>query len=308
MAKILTMKALNIYLIIGLIFSFYLTSCESEKNETPNDPVFSIEFSDDTSINENDIAFYDSSTCILFLSKELEFIYGTEDPPYSFAEFSVFVNHDKIYKGIVYPSTHFNGCPNLYIYSKTYPTFKSDIFPIIGSVLSKDTLNDYRIIESLEKSNLLHHGINCSIDSIKISSDNDSTLICSIRFLNNDNVNYYIPDPEKMDIMDFNVIANISLTNQETGEHFHVKGNYDNFYWDISIDDLSILKSKDELNYTYITTFSTVTIKEGLYDCYLGVLTSIRALGITLNIPLNQENGRIWIGYAASRNNNIFIK
>lgn len=295
----------NIYF-ISLMICHILISCSSENNTFSDDPEFSIKFTDGTIITEKDIAFYDSSTCFLFLNKAIDITVGNESPPYSFTEFSVFVNMDRIYQGIVYPSTLFNMPPDLYIFSKTYPTSKSDILPLICRILPKATLNDKRIIESLGKSNLLHHGITCTLDSVKICSDNDSVIICSITFKNNDQVNYYIPDPGKMDIRDFNVIANISLINKETNEHFHLAGNYDNFHWNITMHDLSILKSQEKVTRSYATPCKTA-IKKGLYDCYLGVMASTTNLSINITIPLEQETGRVWLGITNSKAESIKV-
>jgi hypothetical protein len=73
------------------------------------------------------------------------------------------------------------------------------------------------------------------------------------------------------------------------------------------MDDLSILESKGEVTYTYTTPCKNA-IKKGLYDCYLGVVTSITNLSINITIPLDQESGRVWVGEIHSIIYNIIVE
>ena len=289
----------KIYL-IALITCFILISCESE-----NDSGFSIKFSDGTIISEKDIAFYDSSTCFLFLNKELDLVVGTGEPPSTCTEFIVFVNNDIIYQGVIYPDFHYNAVPprSIYISSKTYPTFKSNILTIKGF---RDIINDHRIIMILEESNLLHHGITCTIDSVSVSSDNDTTVLCTITYKNYDQVNYYIPDPFKMAIPVFNSITQITLVNTETKEDIYVTSNFwITSDWNWKMSDLSILESNSKVTYTFKSPCSA-TIGKGLYDCYLWLDNNKHFLPFP--IPLDQEGGRVWVGQIYSSVKNIMIE
>ena len=171
------MYVLNRIWNFGLILSIFLISCES-KND--NYPVFSIEFQDGTIINEEDISFYDSSACILFLKAKIYLDYGSEGYPLDadFFDFSVFVNNDIVFQGIIFPDYNYNVTPQYtFISSKTYPDFESEILPFRfwRSCLG---MNDPRIIESLDKSNLLRHGITCSVDNVKLSPEDEFSAIC----------------------------------------------------------------------------------------------------------------------------------
>jgi hypothetical protein len=299
------MKKLISFFIFGLLISYVQISCDSEKDTKHNIPGFSIEFSDGTIIKEDDILFYDSSTCILFLKKNLTLIIGPEESPYTYTKFSVFVNEDKIYEGIFYPVIFEAMAPEPYISSKTYPDFNSNILEIKQH---KDIANDYRIIESLKKSNLLHHGISLTMDSVKIFSYQDSTLICSFTLRNNDFINYYIPDPVKMGISNFNNYTGggLRLKNKETNKYHWSNRDSITSDWDIlTMEDLSILESKSKITFTYMSSYSP-KIVPGLYQGDLRYNSMNYFLPVTLN--LDQENGRVWVGTIFSNIDNIIFE
>ena len=257
------MKNLFVFFNIMLIICFILISCESDNNNIINDPEFSIKFSDGTIINEKDIVFYDSSTCNLFLKNklQLDYVFG-EIPNVDFLEFSVYVDKDAIYQGIVYPAFVAAPSPNPYfIASYSYPNFESDIISLRYMDFytnSIDKRNNPQIIKSLEKTNLLKHGITCSIDSIYISSYIDSSVICVFTIQNHDFISYYIPDPNKMGAGRFSFcIGGLYLKNKKTNEDIY--RNYVNSVgWEVlTMDDLSLLESKSENTCTYEFIFNT---------------------------------------------------
>ncbi len=289
---------LNLGLIVGLI----LTSCEPE--DKPEFSVgFSVEFSNGTVINEKDISFYDSSTCILFLKDSLYLNFGFEGDAYiDFTEFSIFVDNDIIYKGIIYPDIFCAASPvPIYISSMTYPTFESDIIRINYFSYYKDSIpdprNDERIITALEKNGLLHHGISCEINNLALSSDNNLAVICTVTIKNHDNVNYYIPDPAKMGAEHFSYFTGgLNLLNKETNEYYYPSTDNATSEWnDLTMDDLSILESNSEVTYTFESLYNS-SLKKGLYDCNYSFSVLRVFWANTISIPLNQQNGRIWVG------------
>ena len=295
---------------LGFIIGLILTSCETEDKSG-----FSVEFSDGTVINEKDIAFYDSSTCILFLKDSLYLNFGIEGSAYvDYTEFSVLVDNDIIYKGIIYPDIFCAASPvPIYISSLTYPTFKSDIILINYFFYYKDSLpdprNDERIITALEKNGLLYNGISCEIKSLALSSNNDLAVICTVNIKKHDQVNYYIPDPAKMGAEYFSYFTGgLNLLNKETNEYYYPSSDNVTSEWnDLTMDDLSILESKSEVTYTYESLYST-SLKKGLYDCNY-IFTVLRVFWAnTISIPLNQQNGRIWVGNIYLEIDNILIE
>jgi len=67
------MKTTNLLTIIGFLIILILNSCDSMLNFEQNNSDLSIEFSDGTILNENEIEFYDSSTHTFFLKSNLKF-------------------------------------------------------------------------------------------------------------------------------------------------------------------------------------------------------------------------------------------
>ncbi len=297
------------FLLIEL-FCIFLVSCKSDEQPAVHDPEFSIVFSDadHTTVKENNIAFFDSTSGYLFLNKELNLNIGNEKPPYSFVRFSVLVDGDSLFHGTVYPSVLFNKPEELIIFSRTYPDLKSDILPFVCRVGGlNDVGNKKRIVEALSGDHLVYSGITCTLDEVKTATNNDSVLIFTMTLTNPDPVNYYVPDPGKMDVQDFNFHARVSFENKQTGEHFLLKSHWENYYWNINdLKDLSLLKGGEKLTYTWATNCG-IPVAPGNYSVSLGLRVSIVDFPTSLNIPVVQEGGRIWLGYAIEKGKEISI-
>ena len=297
--------------IFGLLISLILISCESEKDTIHNDSGFSIKFSNGFVIQEKNIIFYDSSTCNFFLYDALKLNYRFGDiPNENFLEFAAYIGNDIIYQGIVYPALVASPSPEpIFIACYSHPNFESDIVPVryIGIYPnSVDKRNSPQIINSLEDSNLLNHGITCRIDSINISPHNDSSVICVFTLKNLDNINYYIPDPNKMGAERFSFcMGGLYLKSKDNSADIY--GDWVNSAgWEIlTMDDFSLLKSKEEITYTYEYSFIS-NINKGVYDCrfYYNLLSGYG----TLSMPLAQNNGRIWAGDIYLSIDNITIE
>jgi len=290
------MKTLNIILILGLMFCLYLISCELNNLNNTDDFEFSIELSDGTTINEKDVVFYDTTTSILFLNRKLNLIVGAGEPPETYTKFSTFVNKDTIYQGIMYPDFLSNAVPpaDIWISSTTYPTFESDILAIRGF---RDKVNNPRIIKSLEESNLFHHGLKCSVKHLKKHPDNDSTLIATISIKNLDDINYYIPDPVKTGSKRFHYLGSgFEITNIETQNKYWPISGYDFDLGKVTMKDLSIVENNNESTFFYLYTYKSKII-EGSYETYLTYGNKPHMN----NLPLTQDNGRVWIGQIYSK-------
>jgi hypothetical protein len=273
-------------------------SCEKEIDK--ENTCLSIEFSDGTTIKENDILFYDSSTCILFLKKEVSVPVATGDSVKPVSEFNLYVNERKIYGGNLWPVI-FNKIPDLpYISSRTYPDFKSDFLEIKHY---KDSANDYRIIECLEKNNLLKHGITCKIDTVYVNSYSDSSVTCVIALENFDDINYYVPDPEKMGVSRFNCFTGgLGLSDKTRDIHYSASCNIFMECNELSLDDLSVLKGNGKISFTYTSSYRT-KFDKGTFSGKLRYESMGFFEPVTLN--LNQDDGRIWIGQIFVEKENI---
>lgn len=262
---------------------------------------FSVEFSDGSALGGADITFYDSSTCVLFLEKDLDITYAMGDPPdVVFTEFSVLVNEEIIYEGIIYPDMLW-AAPSpepFYISSFSYPVLEGSIlrFMHLGFFTETDDVrNDVRIINSLKKSNLLNSGLSCTIDSIWLSPTYDSVVHCTVTIVNNDPVSYYIPDPEKMGNGHFNYYTGgIVLKHIESDMYYHPEYPNSTVEWNhLEMGDLTLLDGRSCIKFTVASSYYT-EIPEGEYDCvyYYGTLRHI----YSFNLELKQPDGRIWIG------------
>ena len=115
--------------IIGLI----LFSCEKGLFSNLNDPEFSIEFYDGTTISEDDILFYDSSTCILFLKEDLLISYreySDENISLLASEFDVYVKKEKIYEGMIFPYLFAAMAPSPIFVFRDIQSYGHSILPI----------------------------------------------------------------------------------------------------------------------------------------------------------------------------------
>ena len=83
------------------------------------------------------------------------------------------------------------------------------------------------------------------------------------------------------------------------------RNNISTDWYKITLEKLSVLKSNGELSFTITCVFSPKLIK-GSYKCELNYM-NIHNL-YSLDIDLNQPNGRIWLGYTSSFIDNISFK
>lgn len=296
------MKKTYKHLIFGLVLSLVLLSCEKEQ-EGYNELLISL--SNGITLNQDDIVFYDSAECIFLLKDSLSFTYksGTDPPGMQYVSFSILLDSDTIYKGIVYPGENSLPSPDpTYIasYNPRVGIFNSNVFDIIvrnhyyPSFI--DSRNDGRLISFFESHNLLRHGITVTLDSVRISPDNDSTLVTSISITNHDDVNYYLPDPFIMGSVRYDWFIgglNISVGGTVVGVKvdYSVVGGYDSYRH--KMENMSILEGNSTITQTY-TSMYPVPFKKGLYHGRFryGVLRSFTIV----DIPLEQENGWVWVG------------
>jgi hypothetical protein len=292
------MRSFNFKLLLGLTFcilSFY--SCIKDDEQIKNDSKFHIEFSDGTTIDENDLIYYDISTHIICLNKELNLSKGI-------TSFKVFVDNEMIYEGVIYPSI-LSSPPK-------QPIFISDIgqygryFIQIGCTSdSADRRSDERIKLALNESSLLHLGLQCTIDNIQVTSfDNYSKVSCTITLKNNDSYNYYILDPKKMGEIKFNYYINgLHFTNNETHLNYFLRWSIPYDWNNLTLSDLSLLKSGERVSYTFESS-DYHKMDKGIYIAYLNFCGAEYNIS---NLELEQKNGRVWIGKIYSTLNNITV-
>ncbi len=281
------MTSTSLSLISCLIICIFLPSCETDGGHNTGDPGFRMTFSDGTSIRENDINYYDSSTCFLFLKNNLQTGPGVSD-------FDVYVGDDLIYSGCI-QSCLLSTLPPL-------PYFVSDCFLYGGDILqigylgeNVDRRKDPEIISAFEKSGKLLHGLSCRIDSLKVFPSGDhSGVNCTVTVGNNDGFGYYIPDAGKMGDLKFCYFTGgLSFMNTGSGTGSFLRWSVALTDWnDLTMQDLTLLGAGEQISFTF-TSSDYYMIVPGTYEA------RFRYSGPGMSqdyITLEKENGRIWIG------------
>jgi hypothetical protein len=307
------MKKILRYFIVACALSPCLISCRTDSESSTG---FQIRFSNNIIINQNDIIFYDSSECLFLLRDTIKFKYSVGNPSnLEFVKFSITIDNNLIYQGIVFPEGVSLGSPNrTYIASYTDNDFKSNLLHVIyqnfwRDSLSSDPRNDDRLISFFEERNKLRKGITIALKSIRLSTIKTSSIINTITMTNNDNIDYYLPDPNKIGSDHFNYLTGgLDLTDKITYFNYAPYHDYPNstYNWNkLKIEDLSILKSKNEVTFTYESLYPN-NISKGYYDCkfQFGVLRDFTII----TVPLKQEDGWIWVGNKIIRIDNILIE
>ncbi len=292
------MRSFNITLSLGFLYILLISSCENE-NELNLIDEFKIEFNDEKIITQKDILFYDCSTHLIYLKSDLHLSQNITD-------FNVLIANDTIYHGIIHSCELSSMPPSPYFIVDCFQ-YGYNILEIGYSGESNDLRNNSRIIDAFENSNLLRNGISCKIDEVEIQAfENHSQVTCSITIQNNDNINYYILDPEKMGDLDFNYFTGgLTLQNMDTKLTYPLRWSVQSGTWsNINMDDLSLLKKSSEVSYTFQSA-DYHKMEPGKYS------TRFRFCGTkhcTPDINLNQKDGRVWVGQMLSEIDNIMIE
>ncbi len=282
-----------------LVSGIAVISCEPLTDTNLKKSGFRIAFSEGTILGGNEIMFYDSSAHLLFLKENLEFKQGATG-------FDVLVNNDTIYQGTIFPCYLSSRPLSQFVITDCF-FYGKNVIEIGCSQETNDLRNDPRIINSLKESDLLHRGLSCSIDSIKVNSfDNYSAVVCSITIKNNDNISYYILDPVKMGELDFNCYTGgLNFQNINTKVSSFLRWSIPNSDWgNLTLNDFSILKGGAEVKYTF-KSFDYYKMEKGIYKA------QFRFCGLKYSIPdfnLSQKDGRIWVGVLNNTLDNITVE
>ncbi len=292
------MKNLNAILTLVLFSVLIFFSCEKEDALNLNDE-FKIKFNDGKTITEKDVLFYDRSTHLIYLKKDMQL-------NQNITSFNVSVAGDTVYSGIIHPCS-LSSMPQSPYFIEDCFQYGNDILEIGYCGESDDLRNGQRIIDAFENSNLLRNGISCKIDKIEIQSfENYSHVICTITIQNNDNINYYILDPKKMGDLDFNYFTGgLTLQNMDTKLTYPLRWSVQSGTWsNVNLDDLSILEKGSKVTYTFQSS-DYDKMGTGKYSAMFRFCGTKHC---TPDINQNQKNGRVWVGQILSKTENIMIE
>ena len=268
-------------------------------NFEQNNSDLSIEFSDGTILNENEIEFYDSSTHTFFLKSHLKFNAPIKN-------FKIKVDSDSIIGGMFHSCVLSSMPPTPYYISDCF--FSGfNIFKIGYYGAGENILNGSKIQESLIENKKFRHGLSFQINSVQVVKMNSQTdVITKITIKNNDKIAYYIPDVNKMGERYYtDYTGGLSFSNINKGPSSFIKNsNSDRQRDEIKISDLSKLEANSEVSYTY-TSRNYHEIPAGEYR------VSARFMGIVYtasDFELNQNKGRIWVGEINCTKNDIIVE
>ena len=202
------MKRLVLMIIPALICGVLFTSCDSDETESKFTNGLWLKMGDNAIVSTSDIDFYDVSTHMIYLKKELPYLKNV----YSGGKMSVYVDHSKIYE-CSFHSLHSSSLPQG-AFIMVPPIFYSEdiirisfmqIIDLNGKPQFTDPRSDKQIIAALKNNHLYHEGLHCEIQSVNYLS---GKLILNIELSNPDTFDYYYLDPDKMGIGLFHYFTN----------------------------------------------------------------------------------------------------
>jgi hypothetical protein len=292
------MRNLPVIIILGLLSVLSLPSCENENALNSSDE-FRILFNDGTAITTDDILFYDSSTHLVYLKSGLELNPGITD-------FYVSVAGDTIYHGIIYSCLLSSMPPSPYYIVDCFQ-YGNKIIEIGYIGEESDLRNDPEIITALKNSNRLRNGLSVRFDNVAIQSFTDhSRVTCTITIQNNDNLNYYILDPEKMGDLDFGYFTGgVILENRDTRLSYPLRWSAQSGTWsNLNVNDMSLLRKGSKVTYTFRSSDYN-KMEAGRYSARFRFCGTEHC---TPGLNLNQKDGRIWVGSILLTTNDILVE
>ena len=286
-----------------ILLLIVLAGCETEKDpvDEPLDPSFHLTdgfcLVKDSRVvlNHYDIDYYDYSAHLIYLKSpgvfEQEFKYKDAG--------TIYADSTRIYdlSFVSHAASYIPQGPVIWfpsIFSPEY-TVRIDMAWINDPMGedANDPREDPRIVEALEKYGQFRHGLQVEIASVRYNSPENVVLELELR--NEDSVNYYYFDPEKMGMGLYHYVTNgLYLSDMETGQSYHhlINGTQpDPWDW-LELEGMSLLESNSSVILT-ITYDHFDELPPGNYTAYFQFPAPN---GRVPREDLDRENGRIWLG------------
>ena len=281
------MKRLALMIVPALICGMLLTNC-SQVNETEFTGGLWLKMGDNSIVPTSDIVFYDVSTHMIYLKKELPYL----EKVFYDGSMSVYVDNEKIYDCSFHPLNV--GTLPTGAYISNPHLHAKDIIRISYQPYSsvEDQRSDERIIAALKHHNQYHEGLQCNIQSIDVSN---GRVVLNIELSNSDTFGYYYLDPDKMGIGLFSFFTNgpTFLDEPPTKHFYHQETVVRPEPWNSWEKEwLTLIKSGESKNIS-ITYEHFEMMSAGKYKMFFEFPG--------LNIGISQkdlvlEDGRIWMG------------
>ncbi len=276
----------------GMADSMNLQTCYGEITDGLN-----IQIGTDYIINHNEIEYYDFSTHSIYLKHDCYL------PGDSILTFNVIANREEIYSGIIYPtfsSKAFPGpvirvSPGIYCNDMICLSFNG-VYDILGNS-NPDPRNDARIISTLKKYGQYHEGLKGIIDTVTVKKrrGDKSKIELIFTIVNEDNLNYYILDPDKMGTGLFHYFTNgLYLHDIDSLSHLYsYKGErISPSPWDLQCKNwLNLLEHGKSITFCMILN-EFDNVPSGQYKATF-MYPGFRRI---CKEDRDQEHGRIWMG------------
>ena len=198
-------KMLVITFVIGI---FALSSCDRVEVESTGG--LWLKMGDNTIVPTSDIDFYDVSTHMIYLKRELPYLKKVEE---SFGGMmSVYVGDDEIYKCPFHsairsylPNGAYISCNPLFYGEDIIRIGFMQFLDANGEPQNTDPRNDERIIAALKKYGQYHEGLHCNIQSVQVLN---GKVVLNFELSNPDTFDYYYLDIDKMGFGLFHYFTN----------------------------------------------------------------------------------------------------
>lgn len=284
------------FIIISLSL-LLLQSCNDSvlKPEVESKEGFAIQIGKGLLYTLNDIDYYDHSSHLFYFKKPL----SLQD--YGNSKYWILYNGTVIYEGtFTTPECCCLNGDSTLIYD---PANQADFVLKLGNLFcginSYSSKADYReneiFIDALNDQDILHPGLECSVDSLRITGSKEVTLYYKI--CNNDCWNYYFPDPDKIPFdSDYRIDRTLRLTALNTIAGAYYRSTYNGTYLPFGKKDTSKLMLIKPCEAIIRSTEYPISnsIIPGNFLMYL----TIPGLGVGYHYPEEREleGGRIWLG------------
>lgn len=273
--------------------------CETEKDpvDEPLDPSlhltdgFCLVRNNRVVLNHYDIDYYDYSAHLIYLKNPAAFEAHFTD--YG-STATVYADSSKIYDLHYYANiaSYIVEGPVIMVDQILYPDYTVAIQNYWSSEQAAkegDPRQDPRIREALEKYDQFRHGLQCKITSVQQSAPGEVEL--KLELWNEDSLNYYYWDPEKLGMERYHYVTNGLSLVDEYGQRY--RDHIQSLSWDGAASDWLSLLERDSsvaltLNYEVFDTLSP-----GTYDAFF----KFPAMRYDIALEdLELDKGRIWMG------------
>ena len=283
-----------------ILLLFVLAGCDIEKDpvDEPLDPSlhltdgFCLLANNRVVLNHYDIDYYDYGAHLIYLKSPINFEEEFKVPGTA----SVYADSTRIYdlSLVSAVASYIQYGPLIMVPQVLYPDYTVNIehfwFPEQVAKEGNNPCEDPRIVEALKKYGQFRHGLQCEILSFWYNAVDGVILELELR--NEDQVNYYYWDPEKLGMEHYHYVTNgLFLKDEVTGQSYthHIQS----LSWAGADPDRMSLLESDSSHILTITYEYFDELPPGNYDAYFGFPAPHYNVA---REDLDQENGRIWLG------------